>query len=177
MPDLTGQTVDRYRIIEKLGEGGMAVVYKAFDTRLEREVAIKFIRTGMIAPDLLATTLKRFEREAKSLARMEHPYIINIHDFGEHGGQPYLVMEYVPGGTLKEIDKPCSYREAVKMLIPIAEALAFAHERGVIHRDVKPANILITENGHPMLSDFGVVKILESDHTVQLTGTGMGVGR
>ena len=167
----------RYHILEQLGEGGMAVVYKAFDTRLEREVAVKIIRTGMILPDMRAAMLKRFEREAKSLARMKHRDIVNIFDYGEHDHSPYLVMDFVPGGTLKEqIGEPIPAPRAARMLLPVARALHYAHERGVLHRDIKPANILIDESGEVLLSDFGIAKLLDEDHSTQLTGTGIGIG-
>ena len=139
-----GQDVGRYHIVEQLGQGGMAVVYKAYDTRLDRDVAIKFIRTGMIVPDLLGKMLKRFEREAKSLARMKHPSIINVYDYGEHENAPYLVMEYLQGGTLTErMGRPIPYQEAARLLIPMAQALEYAHQQNIIHRDIKPANIQI----------------------------------
>jgi basic membrane protein A and related proteins len=174
---LIGQSIGRYHIIEQLGQGGMATVYKAFDTRLEREVAIKVIRTDMIGPAMLHKMLKRFEREAKSLARMKHRDILNIHDFGEFDGAPYLVMEYIKGGTLKDrVGKPMPFQDAAKVLLPISRALSYAHQQGVLHRDVKPANILIDEEGDPLLSDFGIAKILESNQATQLTGTGVGIG-
>jgi serine/threonine protein kinase/formylglycine-generating enzyme required for sulfatase activity len=174
---LIGQYIGRYHIVEQLGQGGMATVYKAYDTHLERDVAVKVIRTGVIGPDMLGHMLKRFEIEAKSLAKMEHPNIVNVHDFGEYEGAPYLVMQYVRGGTLKSLTGvPMPFTQAVELLLPISRALAYAHKRGVIHRDVKPANILITDEGIPMLSDFGIAKIMESKATTQLTGTGMGIG-
>ena len=177
MENLVGKNIGRYHIIELLGQGGMAVVYKAYDTRLERDVAIKVIRSEAISPEMLASIRRRFEREAKSLAKLKHPYIINIHDYGEYNGSLYLVMEYLPGGTLeKSIGKEIPYVEAVCLLLPVVKALAFAHEQGIIHRDIKPANILITGNGEPMLSDFGIVKVLEEQSATQLTGTGMGIG-
>ena len=164
MTDYIGQNIDRYLILEKIGAGGMAAVYKAFDTRLERDVAIKFILIDMVARAYHQTMLTRFEREAKSLARMKHPYILNIFDYGEHEGAPYLVMQYLPGGTLKNMTgKPMPYRKAAGLLAPIARALEFAHKQGIIHRDVKPANILISEYDEPMLSDFGIANMLESD--------------
>jgi len=111
MTDLTGKGVGRYRILEMIGQGGMATVYKAHDTRLERDVAFKVIRVDMVQPAALERILKRFEREAKSLAMMKHPNIINIHDYGEHEGAPYLVMDYLPGRTLKQrIGKQVPYR-------------------------------------------------------------------
>jgi len=138
----------------------MAVVYKAYDTRLEREVAVKLIRKGQFGTDYQAHMLKRFEREARSLAKMLHPNIVPIYDYGEHDGAPYLVMAYIPGGTLKQrTTGQVPYPQAARMLAPMARALEYAHQREIIHRDVKPANILITEEGIPMLSDFGVAKI------------------
>ncbi len=156
----------------------MAIVYKAFDTRLETNVAIKVIRTEQLAPSLLAHSRKRFEREAKSLAGLTHPNIAKVTDYGEYDGQPFLVMEYIPGGTLKRLltGSPMPWQEAARLLLPVARALEYAHQHGIVHRDVKPSNILITESGEPMLSDFGVAKILDDAATVDLTVTGAAVG-
>ena len=179
MPDLIGQSLGRYHILEQLGEGGMAVVYKAYDTRLEREVAVKVIRTENILPRVLERALKRFEREAKALAKLKHPNIVQIIDYGEHENIPYLVMPYLAGGTLKDRIKKgrIPWGQTVQLLAPVAEALDYAHKQNIVHRDIKPANVLVTENGEPMLSDFGVAKVLsETDETYELTGTGMGVG-
>ena len=177
MPDISGYDVGRYHIVEKLGEGGMAVVYKAFDTRLERDVAIKVIRVDLVAAAYQGHMLKRFEREAKSLARLSHPNILKVHDFGEYLGAPYLVMEYMPGGTLKNLTgNSMPFRKAAGLLSPVARALEYAHQENIIHRDHKPANILLTKTGMPMLSDFGIAKILDLDETSQLTGTGEGIG-
>jgi eukaryotic-like serine/threonine-protein kinase len=174
--DYTGQRFDQYQIIEKLGQGGMATVYKAFDTRLDRDVAIKVVRKESIPPEQLERILKRFEREAKALAKFLHPSIVPVHDYGEYQGAPYLVMAYLPGGTLKDrIGEPVPVETVLNWIRPIASALSFAHQRGVIHRDVKPSNILTTEDGSLMLSDFGIAQILE-ESTTQLTATGMGVG-
>jgi len=174
--DLIGHDVGRYHIIEQLGQGGMATVYKAYDNRLERDVAIKFIRRESVPPDQVAAMLKRFEREAKSLAKLSHPNIVKVHDFGEYEGSPYLVMEYLHGGTLKaRAGQAMAPVEAIHWLLPMARALDYAHRRNIIHRDVKPANILITEDGEPMLTDFGIAKILESGEAT-LTGTGVGIG-
>jgi formylglycine-generating enzyme required for sulfatase activity/tRNA A-37 threonylcarbamoyl transferase component Bud32 len=173
---LKGKSIDRYRILEQLGQGGMAVVYKAYDTRLERDVALKVIRTEYIPPIQLKKLLHRFEREAKAQAQFIHANIVRVHDFGEYRGSPYLVMEYLPGGTLKaKTGNKLLYNEAARILTPIADALAYAHRRNVLHRDVKPSNIMITEEGKPMLGDFGIAKILEVEGTA-LTGTGMGIG-
>ncbi len=177
MENLIGKNIGRYHILEKLGEGGMAVVYKAFDTRLEREVAVKFIRIERIIPQDLKQMLLRFEREAKALARFHHPNIVTIFDFGEYEDSPYLIMEYLPGDTLKKLaGKPLNWQQAFKILIPIAQALAYAHKREVLHRDVKPGNILFDENGHPKLADFGIAMVLESDDSAPITLTGTGVG-
>src|SRR5258706_2022031 len=177
MTDLFGQYLGRYYLAERLGEGGMAVVYKAHDTRLERDVAIKIIRSGAFPADALGEVLKRFEREAKSLAKLSHPNIVKVHDYGEHEGSPYLVMEYMPGGTLKKIlGKPIPWQIALRLLLPVARGVEYAHKRGIVHRDIKPTNILITESGDPMLSDFGIAKLFEGDQTTNLTGTGMAVG-
>jgi eukaryotic-like serine/threonine-protein kinase len=177
MSDIPGQNLGRYHMVEPLGRGGMATVYKAFDTRLERQVAVKVIRREAVSDEMSETLLRRFEREAKSLAQMSHLHIVNIFDYGEHQSSPYLVMEYLPGGTLKgQTGKPCAFQEAARLLSPVGRALEYAHQRNVIHRDVKPANILLTEDGQPKLSDFGIAKILEMKDATQLTRTGVGVG-
>jgi serine/threonine protein kinase len=177
MPNLTGQSVGRYHILEQLGEGGMAIVYKAYDTRLERNVAFKILRTEQFSPILLKQVLQRFEREAKSLAKLSHPNIVNILDYGEHDDNPYLVMEYLPGGTLKEkLGHVIPWQEAINTLLPIAHGLAYAHQHNIIHRDVKPANILINEINAPILTDFGIAKLLEGVEGHTLTASGVGIG-
>jgi serine/threonine protein kinase len=177
MPLSKGQSLGRYYVLEQLGEGGMATVYKAFDTRLERDVAIKIMRVDQFAPAMLTHILKRFEREAKAMALLTHPNIVHINDYGEQDGVPFLVMDYLPGGTLKEkLGRPIPWQEAVKLLLPIAEALAYAHQHNILHRDVKPGNILMTENDRPMLTDFGIAKILDLEEGQTLTGTGVGIG-
>jgi serine/threonine protein kinase len=176
MQNYVGQQIDRYRVTERLGMGGMAVVYKAYDTRLERDVAIKIIRTDEIPLSQHERLLKRFEREAKSQARFTHRNIVPIYDYGDVGGAPYLVMSYIPGGTLKlRTGQPVPYPQALGWLIPIADALHYAHQRGVIHRDIKPSNILFDSEDQPVLTDFGIAKLLETDEAT-LTGTGLGVG-
>jgi eukaryotic-like serine/threonine-protein kinase len=187
MPDLSGHNIERYHVIEKLGEGGMATVYKAYDTRLERDVALKVIRREEFGEAHLARLLKRFEREAKALAKLTHPNIVGVIDYGEYQGSPYLAMEYIPGGTLKDrTGTPMPYAEAERILLPVARALHFAHQQGFIHRDIKPSNILITASAEPMLGDFGITKIIEANfpdgapgakpQRSILTGTGVGVG-
>jgi serine/threonine protein kinase len=181
MAGLTGQTFGRYQILELLGEGGMATVYKAYDTRLEREVAIKVIRREAFPPDEMDTLLKRFEREAKSLGRLSHPNIVGVIDYGDFEGSPFLVMVYLSGGTLKDrLGKPMPWRDAVQLILPIAHALDYVHEHNIINRDVKPSNILMTEKGQPMLTDFGLVKLFgdkdKVKEAVTLTSSGTGLG-
>ncbi len=155
----------------------MAVVYKAYDTRLERDVAVKIIRSDAFPVNVLDEILKRFEREAKSLAKLSHPNIVKVHDYGEHEGSPYLVMEYLPGGTLKKLlGRPIPWQDAVRLILPVARGVAYAHKRGILHRDIKPANVLITDDGEPMLSDFGIAKLFEAEQTTALTGSGMAIG-
>ena len=177
MDNMAGKDLGRYHVIEPLGKGGMASVYKAFDSTLERNVAIKIIRSDAIVGDDQAQFLARFQREARALAQLDHPYILKVLDYGEQAGIPYLVMPFVEGGTLKEkMGHPMPYREAAALLAPIARALEYAHQLKIIHRDVKPANILISRSGTPILSDFGIAKMLESRETTQLTATGIGIG-
>ncbi len=177
MPISAGQSIGRYHLIEPMGDGGMALVFKARDTLLERYVALKVIRTDLFSGSDMDQMLERFTREAKWLAALAHPNIVKIFDFGSFEGSPYLVEELLPGGTLKtRLGKPLPYRQAAALLAPVARALAYAHGRGIIHRDVKPANILFSETGEPMLTDFGIAKIMTSDQASTLTGTGVGIG-
>ena len=172
-----GTDIGRYHILEQLGEGGMAVVYKAYDTRLETEVAVKFIRTGSLPADSIPRIQKRFQIEAKRMAQLNHPNIVKVMDYGDFNGLPYLVMPFLPGGTLKKmLGTPLAWQDAIRILIPIANALGFAHKEGLIHRDVKPSNILITQSGEPMLSDFGIAKVLDNTETIDLTTSTMGIG-
>jgi serine/threonine protein kinase len=188
MTDFMGQTIGRYRILELLGEGGMATVYKALDTHLEREVAIKFIRWERLGVESGEVVRKRFKREARVLAKLSHPNILTVHDYGEHEGQLYLVTGYVPNGSLKgRMGSPVPWAEAVHLLAPIARALEYAHGQNVLHRDIKPSNILLSSGGLPILADFGLAKVSERDETgsidestdtdlSQLTRTGVGLG-
>jgi serine/threonine protein kinase len=166
--------IGRYRLIQWLGQGGMASVYKAFDIRLERYVAIKVI---LATAENTGNYLKRFEREAKALAQLSHHHIVKVLDYGEHDGAPYLVMEYVPGGTMKDrMGVAVPFSEAAATLVPVGQALEYAHKHHIVHRDVKPANILISESGQPMLSDFGIAKREAGEVTTDLTATGAAIG-
>jgi eukaryotic-like serine/threonine-protein kinase len=169
MTELTGRNLGRYHILGQLGEGGMASVYEAMDTFLQRRVAVKVILPQLQFPEMF---INRFKREARALAQLSHPNIVRILDYGEQDGLPYLVMDYIQGGTLKQKLLGAGrmpWREAVKLVLPITRALAYAHERQIVHRDVKPANILLGPAGEPLLSDFGIAKILETSDVTAAT--------
>lgn len=169
--------IGRYEIIREIGRGGMAVVYKAHDPKLDRVVAIKLIQADAFAAKLFGHIRERFEREARALARLDHPNIVRVLDYGEHEGAPYLVMEYLEGATLKDVRKPLRVDTAIQLIRPVAEALAYVHQNGILHRDVKPSNIMILKNNKVMLTDFGIAKWLNDDEEqLALTGTGVGVG-
>ena len=178
MQNLTGKSIGKYRIIEPQGKGGMATVFKGFDTQLERDVAIKLISLDQFGPAVVEKMRLRFDREAKTLAKLTHPNIVQIIDYGEYEGIPYLVMPFLHGGTLKQcLGKPMPLVDAAGLLSPIADALAYAHQKGIVHRDVKPANIMFTEGGQPMLTDFGIARLMTNEEGgVTLTATGMGIG-
>src|SRR6476469_7787462 len=170
-PLASGTQIGSYRIEAQLGEGGMGTVYRALDTKLNRPVAIKVLSDELAD----AAARRRFQREAQTASSLNHPHIVTVYDADEWEARQYLVTEYVDGGTLKDWGKAeeRSWRDIVELLVGVADALATAHAAGILHRDIKPDNVLITKSGYAKLADFGLAKLaddlVQGDATRTLT--------
>ena len=157
-----------YELLEEVGRGGQGVVYRALQKSLHRTVALKVISLGQWASK---AHVKRFRREAEAAAGLDHPGIVPIHEVGERDGSCYFSMQFIEGGQLDEVVKrtPMSIRQAAELIANVARTVHYAHEHGILHRDIKPGNILLDQNGEPHLTDFGLARLVEAESTVTAT--------
>ena len=172
MPIETGTKLGQYEVQDLIGQGAMGLVYRAYHAQLERTVAVKILQA--IAPD--PDTTARFRHEAQAIAQMRHPNILNVYDFGEYQGTPYMIVEYVSGGSLGNrlsIDR-LEPKDAIRFLSGIAAGLDYAHGRGIVHRDIKPANVLLESDDSPVIADFGLAKLLQGSSLKSMTGVTTG---
>ena len=175
---MIGQTISQYKILEKLGEGGMGVVYKAEDTKLERMVALKFLPPHLHASD---QDKSRFIQEAKAASALNHPNVCTIHDIQNSGGQLFIVMEFVDGQTLRQKKGTISFKQAIDVGIQIADGLSAAHEKNIVHRDIKPDNIMVAADEHGdhdiKVVDFGIARFTEMGGPESQPGTELSSAR
>jgi serine/threonine protein kinase len=173
MEDLTGKQVGPYQIVAPLGEGGMAAVYKAYQPAMDRYVALKILPRHFASDPQF---ISRFQQEARLLAKLQHPHILPVFDFGELDGYTYIVMPFIASGTLTDLmhGQPLALEQVRKVISQVGDALDYAHMCGLIHRDVKPSNVLMDERGNCLLTDFGLAKIIES--SIHITTSGMIMG-
>ena len=171
--EAAGRKFGNYEVLEKIAQGGMGAVYKARQLNLDRLVALKLLPFGQFSRDDL---LQRFRSEASAAAALQHPNIVAVHDVGEHDGQPFFSMDFVEGRTLAELvrDQPLPAKRAAAYLKTIAEAVHYAHQHGILHRDLKPSDILIDTSDQPRITDFGLAKRLGGDSDLTLTGQVLG---
>jgi serine/threonine protein kinase len=173
MPFAEGENIGPYRVIEQLGQGGMATVYKAYHAALDRFVALKVLHPAFYED---RTFTGRFQREARVVAKLEHPNIVPIYDFAEHEKRPYLVMKYIEGETLKaRLSRgPLQADEVTRVVDAVGSALAYAHKQGILHRDIKPSNVLLSNDGGIYLADFGLARIAQAGESTLSSDSIMG---